>query len=83
MTLPDAAAVEIKAAEPTLATGALIVQAASATSTRLQNEPCAYNLITIEHGRIGVEVHAWDGSQLFAAVRPVATESAAQNLSPA
>ena len=83
MTLPDAGAVEIKAAEPAPATGALIVQAASATSTRLRNEPNAYNLITIEHGRIEVEVHAWDGSRLFAAVRPVAAELAAQNLSPA
>jgi hypothetical protein len=37
----------------------------------LRDEPNAYNLITIDEGRIGVEVHAWDGRQLFAAVAPV------------
>ena len=48
------------------------MQAASATSTRLRNEPNAFNLITIADGKIEVEVHAWDGRQLFAAVRPLA-----------
>jgi hypothetical protein len=72
VTLPDGEAAEIKNADGRAPPqGPLVVQAATATSTRLRNEPNAYNLITIRDGTIKVEVHAWDGRQLFAAVQPM------------
>lgn len=55
-----------------LPAGPLVVHAATATSTRLRDEPNSYNLITVEQGRIDVEVHAWDGRELFAAAQPLA-----------
>jgi hypothetical protein len=40
----------------------LVVQAATATSTRLRGEPNAYNWIRIHRGGASVEVRAWNGS---------------------
>ena len=74
--LPGAGAAGVKAATAPVPAGPLVVQAASATSTRLRDEPNAYNLITVGGGKVEVEVHAWDGRQLFAAVRPVAPAAA-------
>jgi 3',5'-cyclic AMP phosphodiesterase CpdA len=43
--------------------GILSVQAGTAISTRRRDEPNAYNVITIDAGRVSVEVRAWNGSR--------------------
>lgn len=40
----------------------LVIQAATATSTRLRNEPNAFNLLTIDGGRLGLTVWGWTGT---------------------
>ena len=73
VALPEPEGGEVTAAMLPPPAGPLIVHAATATSTRLRgDEPNAYNLITVEEGRIKVEVHAWDGRRMFAAVAPIA-----------
>ena len=77
VALPAGDGATIKAPAAPIPAGPLVVHAATATSTRRRNEPNAYNLITIEDGRIEVEVHAWDGQQLFAAAESVPTSQPA------
>src|SRR3954453_15443478 len=40
----------------------LVAQASTATSTRLRNEPNAYNVIEIDGDRVGFGGRVWDGS---------------------
>lgn len=44
----------------------LVVQAATATSTRLRDEPNSYNVLLLEPERIGVRVRAWHGHRFDA-----------------
>ena len=54
---------DVKAREPERAAtrSLLVVQAASATSTRLRGEPNAYNYIRIEDGLAAIEPRIWTG----------------------
>ncbi|MFO1073943.1 MAG: metallophosphoesterase [Geminicoccaceae bacterium] len=76
VALPTAEPLTVRHRTAPLPEGPLVVHAATATSTRLREEPNSYNLITIADGRITVEVHAWDGRELFAAAQPLATAAA-------
>jgi 3',5'-cyclic AMP phosphodiesterase CpdA len=51
-----------KPPEETTSRRLLVVQAGSATSTRLRNEPNAYNRITVQEGRATVEARVWTGA---------------------
>ncbi len=41
---------------------ALVIQAGTATSTRLRNEEQSFNLIDVGNGEVAVAVQAWDGT---------------------
>ena len=45
----------------TRAGGALVVQAGTATSTRVREQEQSFNTIDIEEGMVTVTVNAWDG----------------------
>ena len=83
--LPDTGVAAIKSPAAPVPAGPLAVHAATATSTRRRNEPNAYNLIIVRDGGVELEVHAWDGRTLFAAVKPVAAAKAIETdpVSPA
>jgi 3',5'-cyclic AMP phosphodiesterase CpdA len=72
-----------KKAQGTATRQLLVVQAASATSTRLRGEPNAYNWITISHGRAMVEPRVWDGAQwtLARSLDPVSARDGAEGAS--
>lgn len=42
--------------------GALVIQAGTATSTRVREQGQSFNTIDIDHGRVGVAVNSWTGS---------------------
>jgi 3',5'-cyclic AMP phosphodiesterase CpdA len=46
-----------------IARSILVAQASTATSTRLRNEPNAYNLITIDNPAIMFQVRSWEGAR--------------------
>ena len=50
----------------TRAGGVLVIQAGTATSTRVREQEQSYNLIDIEDGETLVRVHAWDGNRFCA-----------------
>lgn len=62
--LSDGHIADVRAREPERAAtrSLLVVQAASATSTRLRGEPNAYNHIRIEDGLASIEPRIWTGS---------------------
>lgn len=67
---------EEKSPERVRTSDLLIVQAASATSTRLRGEPNAYNRIKIEDGRARLEPRLWDGTRFVSATEaPEAVKS--------
>jgi hypothetical protein len=39
----------------------IVVQAGTAISHRIRNEPNGYNLVTLDEDRIGIAVRVWDG----------------------
>lgn len=60
-----------KAPQESTARRMTVVQAGSATSTRLRNaEPNAYNRITVENGEARIEARLWTGERFESAARP-------------
>lgn len=53
----------------TKAGGVLVVQAGTATSTRVREQEQSYNVIDLRDGEVEIAVHAWDGTQ-FRATEP-------------
>ena len=55
--IPAASPSKVKITSPVV-----VAQASTATSTRLRNEPNAYNVIEVDGDRVGFGVRVWDGS---------------------
>ncbi len=53
---------ELRTHYPALRRTIMVVQASTATSTRLREEPNAYNLILIDGSRVGFQVRDWDST---------------------
>jgi 3',5'-cyclic AMP phosphodiesterase CpdA len=51
---------------PRLARSILVVQASTATSTRLRSDPNAYNLLEISPGQLKIQIRAWTNSSFEA-----------------
>jgi 3',5'-cyclic AMP phosphodiesterase CpdA len=75
-TVLDKEATAAGGAEAKLPVTPLVLHAGSATSTRLRDEPNAYNRITIAEGQVTIEVRSWDGESLFAVATPTDTAAA-------
>jgi 3',5'-cyclic AMP phosphodiesterase CpdA len=54
---------EVNGQKPGLHRSVLVLQAATATSTRLRHEPNAYNHILLEGRKVGFRVRSWDGAR--------------------
>ena len=54
---------EVNGQKPGLHRSVLVVQASTATSTRLRSEPNAYNCILLDGAKVGFRVRSWDGAR--------------------
>jgi hypothetical protein len=50
----------------TRAGGVLVVQAGTATSTRVREQEQSFNVIDIDDGSVAITVHGWDGDRFEA-----------------
>jgi 3',5'-cyclic AMP phosphodiesterase CpdA len=58
---------DVRATHVSLARSMIVAQAGTALSRRRRGEPNAYNLVTVDPPRLGVQVRAWTGRRFEAA----------------